>query len=570
MERINETGASTMVTSSGHYADEQARQALVQLWRECVYGSSERFGLSHELTSMSVVVDGERPIDWPEAWDTQVAIDGNTVHLPFIVGTEAPLVRALLNREALRLMLSSDSVDAVVVSDIACAFGEQCLGGPLLEEWRQRWRASSKQVPSPTGAVYDGPEIFRQLHAMGEEEYIDGVVGMVIRFARAGVRLSVHEWVRLLADYMRGYVIRLNTSEVRVLGAVLASNGTVRERIAQETGMSTNWVGRLLQRLIARGQLRVFERLSLRALSVQVRHLLITPTEGSTVSASDLVAKCPFLYSSREIVSGGGGLMATLAIPDNKDNSHAVDRAIAHAESEGVSVQAMTRERVKTHYSFHHYVPGIGGWSIDWTVLYLRTAHLVEDGRAQPSLLDLPDPPTPLRYIDSIGTRVLCEFQGGATTVRELRQTIGCRTETICKWLNVFRESGVIGHVYELHHAGLSEDILVVCRHGDEAYGLAALAEDLPMTHVEQVSEDRLMFRIRVPDGETAGLARTVRGLCPTAQVHLLGGALYGRWKLSTFIEDWNSYHGRWDAYRGVDEWLDSVEGTGYQGIIDV
>lgn len=536
--------------------------ALRDLWRETLRRCSERFSLEESLASLEIVIDDATgSLAWPQSWNIEVQLREDTVMIPDLTSTAAPLIRGLLAREALRLMLPAGVVDDNVVFDVACEFGRQNLRGQLEQEWTERWRASSESIRLPTGAVYDAIRIFDQLERMEGSRALDNLVNAIAKFARAGVTLSLDDWVRYLMGYVIEFTIPLNRIEIAVADALLRDASTTREEIAARLGMTPDWIGKVVQRMTARGQLRLFERLSLRALNIRVQHILIEPAVVSQAEGLDFFRSCPFLYSSWRVIGGRGGILITLAVPDNDHNLRAVRTAVRRVARSGFTLQTFDRVRAARQYCFDYYDTETARWRIDWFSLWLAARHISSGGNQRLPTLELPAPPEPLRYIDNTDALLLSEFQAGTTTIRGLRDKIRCRTSAVVEKMTKFRDTRVLVQMYELRHAGLTADSLVIVEadRGKEIMGHLALR--LPQTYVESTEKGPMLFRVTLPADGVTRLAKIVGDIVPEPQqIHLLDSPLYGGWKLGAFIEDWNFYHGTWAPHPNIDTWLEDIE----------
>ncbi len=175
--------------------------------------------------------------------------------------------------------------------------------------------------------------------------------------------------------------------------------------------------------------------------------------------------------------------------------------------------------------------------------------------------LDLSEPPKRIFQCDHIDAYILVLFQKGITSIRDIREQVGKRTEEIVKRVSNLRAKGVIKHIWELHHVGLTDNVILFIP-DSQTFGIASvLTKLLPVSHLETNSETLGLQRLRLPAGNSINLVNMLQDFSRRPEVYFLGERIYGSWYLSDFINEWNSYHGTWDPHEErMDEWNHTLE----------
>ncbi|NWF94529.1 MAG: Lrp/AsnC family transcriptional regulator [Candidatus Thorarchaeota archaeon] len=536
-----------------------SRDALVGLWRDSVLRCANRFGLSPSLVDSPTTVSSSASVGWPESFDQMVSLDGGTVEIPNITGTTAALLRALIARESLRLLLPNDVLHERAIADLASEYGRQQLEERGLALWSEEWQRRSPRTAIRAGGVYDPVLFFTTLANLTDKKGLNLLVSRVLAMERTSIRAGIDEWGWYLHRFLREYNHPLSEIEVRVLEELLNEPDLTREALSDRLCVSADWIGKTIQGLRARGQLKEFVHLSLPALAIRTVQMLLLPGENSPIDCERLIEHCPFVYSSHQVVTGRGGLYITFCVPDNNRNMSYLHRMTQAAQRTGHEVIEFERCRSARYHNLDCYSCRTGNWEIDWPTVQMDLEYLLSSTGGHDALP--PEPPARVAQYDGLDVQILVQIQKGVHKVNDLQRIVKRRTALVSERVNHLRSLGVVKHFWELHYVGLINDVLLIARDAEPSRALRAAAPRLPKCVLDTDTKNGTLVRAQLPVGGTLQFVRAFEHLDRRPYVYVIGPRLYGQWLLSDFIADWNSYAGTWSPHeQGIDNWLEILE----------
>ncbi len=538
------------------------QKMLLQVWDEIVFRTCNRFSLENTLVEKDSTIACEDPLSWPYSFKCRVDSNG-TITIPNITETSAPLLQAILSREALCCLLEEENLDDRPLFDIACEYGLQTLKLKNVSLWEKEWIKYSPEVTMPNGIRYRPHSMFEVLRRLSEKEGLNLLVQRVSSLVRLGIHVFFEEWVGYFFRFIREYNHPLTDLEVKILHHLLNNPDTTRRELSSKIKASSDWIGKMIAAMKDRGQLREFDYLSLPALGIKTFQIILLHGKNSVIDSSTLITGCPFLFSMHRIPFGRGGLFATLCIPDNPKNLRYLNRMINVAAKNGIDASVYERVRSRSIYNLHCYNSQSKSWDIDWSSLQLEAEVVNATGVTSLYPGIIPEPKERVFQCDGLDTQILVEFQKGRTTVANLRKIVKKRTADVVSRLNRFRELGIINHFWELHYVGLNNDLIILCPTIEVSKIVTSIAIRLPKSFINLNESNLLLLRTQLPTGGAVHLAKTLHSLDTASYTYILDTQEYGQWNLGDFIQDWNSYTGQWHPYEGpIDRWLNSIDST--------
>lgn len=518
----------------------------------------ERFDLQCSSEDVKVLLDpsGESP---NSVWSVRLSQD--ILICPPEFHADDPFSRAVLAREVLRLSLPRSLEDSHARFDMACEYGRQTLNKESGGKWTHLWKEKTPPQTLTSGLRYRPIVFFNVLRHLGGENALTELVSRLSQMARYGIALGFEDWAELLIRYTTEYERALTKTEAYLVDALIQNPQASLELLAQRADITPRWAGAVRRDLLTRGQLLEFELVSYSQIGIRVLQVALFPKSAEMQDCTYLIEDCPFVFSASSLLTGGRGIYATLCVPDNPTNLNHIERMVDVARKDDVDVFLFDRHRSGNWLNLNDYSPINGTWDIDWDSMRLEAQMMQRDSLAvlypEMRLSERADP----RRLDRLDIRLLSEFERGRKTTRQLQRALGVRMKTVTDRLRRLRRSGIIEKSYEIHHIGLIEEAITYIDNIGSGECLAALALRFPRCFIDYDKDERLFMRLRLPRGGSYGLASALRPIKPSPAVHLVGGRLWGRWRLSEWIDEWMPETGRWQpTSRNMHRWYSSME----------
>lgn len=518
----------------------------------------ERFSLQCSSESIKVLLEPSRESQNP-IWN--VRLSQGILICPPEFHDEDSFSRAVLAREVLRMFLPRSLEDSRARFDIACEYGRQTLNNEPRGKWTHLWKEASPPQTLTSGLRYRPIVFFSLLRHLSGGSALTELVSRLSQMARYGIALGFEDWAELLIRYTTEYERTLTKTEAYLVDALIQNPQASLELLAQRADISPRWAGAIRRNLLTRGQLLEFELVSYSQIGIRVLQVALFPKSAEIQDCSYLIEDCPFAFSASSLLTGGRGIYATMCVPDNPTNLNHIQRMVDVAQKDDVDVFVFDRHRSGNWLNLNDYNPIDGTWDIDWDSVRLEAQMMQRDSLAvlypEMRFSERTDP----RRLDRLDIRLLSEFERGRKTTRQLQRALGIRMKTIADRLRRLRGSGIIEKSYEIHHIGLVEEAITYIDNIGSGECLAALALRFPRCFIDYDNNERLFMRIRLPRGGSYGLASALRPIQPSPTVHLVGGRLWGRWRLSEWIDEWIPETGRWQpTSKDMHRWYSSMD----------
>ncbi len=527
-----------------------------QIWGKYCTEIETRFSTTPRVSTLSIIVS-DMPIKEPtQVWAMQ-AVNGSMT-ISSDADTDSPLLQAIIAREALAANLPLCLNEVPRARDLACHFGRQHLDDPTtVQLWEQLWAVESPSTPMPGGFIYNPIMRLEDLDRLNAFNGFNELMTRLYRIDRYKVIMTFEEYARYLHLFITEYTVPLSATEARVIELVLREPSLTRADIARRLGKSTTWVSTIIPTLLNRGILTQYERVSLPSVGVRTFNLVLMSNDQKL--CRDVISEYPFLYSCSPIIAGDTGFIATVCIPDNPTNMDSLVELERACKRLDITMKSFETVQKGTFSFLSTYDPQLGQWDIDWNALQLEARQLAtnEDllgAYPLPINIEMQNP-----QIDDLGARMLAAFEIGHNTVRELRTAVKARQKRVAELLSKFKRSGVILKIWEVHHVGLNELVVVASQDPLTSKAVSAIAARLPKSYLH-FNEGNLFMKTFLPRGGAIGFARALNQLPQVPWILLTEKPTYGQWSLAKVISLWNPRSQRWrPSLEALSKWYERI-----------
>lgn len=534
------------------------KEELGQLWEDAIASIQARFDLPCQNRELEIIEKDPSP-ESLSVWELRVS-DGSLIYHEKNLNS-TPLLYGVIAREACRVNLPTSLKDETARFDIACEYGRQIIDDSLVEEWLSHWEADSPRISLDDGTRYRPRLLFQILWHLGEEQALNRLVGRLSQMSKHNVVLGFNGWVKWFLRYIVEYERPLTATEMIIVDVLVKDPTADRQTIAERADVSPRWVSTVQKRLEKRGQLMEFDLVAYSKIGIRVFQIILQPNTENQVDPSFLLDECPFVFSSSNILTGNQGIYATLCIPDNPANISHLNRLSESAREYGINVFVFERYESGNWLNLDAYEANTGEWSFDWESLRMEGVMMQREDLA----FLYPDislsGPSKEYLLDRIDIRLLLEFEKGHKSTRSLRDALGIRMDEVVRRLNELRANEIIIKSWEVHHIGLLEEAVVYTEEKMATNCVAALGLRLPRCFLDYDSDERLFMRARLPKGGAFGLAHALEPIKSLSGVHLVGDRMWGRWRLSDWLDEWDLETGCWrPTSKNLSHWYGSME----------
>lgn len=533
---------------------ESIKSYTAQLWANFCNEVEERFVTDHRAPDIDILISDNLPTDYQHLWSTRVKDDSITISSG--VDLKSPFFNAIIAREVLATSFPLCVSRFPRCYDLACHFGKQHLNDESLTQlWDELWSRESPPTSIPGGHIYNPIMQLEDLDRLDIHKGFNELMTRLYRIDRYKTKMSFEEFSRYLRVFIDEYTVRLTATEIRVVELLLREPNLTRANIAKRLDKSTTWVSTVIPNLLNRGILVHYERVSLSSVGVRTFDLILTAANQE--QCYDVIKLYPFLYSCSPIIVGDTGFIATVSIPHNPANLNSLVELEKTCARLGITMRSFELIEKGVSSFLSSYDTKKGEWNIDWNALQLEAQQLASNE----ALLNAYPPPFQKRErtieIDDLGARILAAFEMGHKTVRKLRDAVRARQKRVVELFNQFKQNGIIMDIWEVHHIGLNELVIVASEDPLTSKIVAALSARLPKSYLH-FNGDTLFMRTFLPKGGAIGFAKVLNRLPTIPQILLTEKPTYGQWSLAKMINLWNTRNQSWrPSIDALSEWYE-------------
>ena len=531
-----------------------------ELWEKVNDVLKKRFNLFANYEALQVELD-----DSPCGEDVKkiigLVIDDGAIRLPPDFIDHKEILTATLAREAMLNALPSNLEESIVADDLAWEYGRQMLTEQKQQAWIESWKVVNPPQANPTGYPYRPQEEFILLWKLKKEKALEDLVKNALKMVRYGTIPTPEEWHLFLYKTVMSTSASLSLHEGYIIDTLLKNPTTTVNKIAERIGLTEQSTRKKIRSLKERTILNEYEYVVLSKIRFRLYNITLEPDDDPNIDVMFMLRHCPFTYSITPILTGNGGIIATLCIPDNKTNLRHVYEIRKISRNYGINCEMFERYKSSTQINLNDYDYDKGDWSIEWNLLQMEAEKMQREELAiMYPQIQYSYPPDDVSF-DRLDLQIIDKFQRGFKNVRQIREALGIRLQIVTERLKRLRSLDVIRKFWEIRHLGLNEEINVTSTDKKVAKCISSLALRLPHSRIEFDRDETLFMGGKVPSGGTYGLITALSSLVPRPRVRLVGKRLWGVWNLTKWLPDWDLNTGRWkETSIDLNKWIDSME----------
>ncbi len=470
----------------------------------------------------------------------------------------------VLARGYLRKALAAEGFEETVIEDFSYAFGALWLPSKNLNYWYEKWREYCESKGDETTGLYYPSKAFYLFQSFSGFDYFNKLLNEYILMKRNGLQLDEDDYVLHMLERVRRFSVQLTQTDFNLIRRLLESPETKRAELATETGKTISWVSRRLVSLQEHGVLRRNSEIFYPRLGM--KQLVLFMNSVDEASIFDYISNSPFLYSANQIIAGEFDLVATLLIPQNAKNFQLLNTYLKILADHDIDTRLFDITAVHSNRCFDHYSTKRNTWEMPWELFGPHLRRIYDDNLSSLMLPDMLDCSMSELKMKQLDLQILSEYQKGFP-LRELRTRLGIKYQRLTKRLDRLKESKILREMYELHHCGLHESILVHVPDSSHGSALISWAQRMPYTKSLKGSNDETLLFLQLPDGGLQGMALVLKSLSPILKPMLLDSqSLIGTWYTSpgswneAVTELWDEEKQIWKSSEDtISNWLSEL-----------
>ncbi|MCF2138276.1 MAG: winged helix-turn-helix transcriptional regulator [Candidatus Thorarchaeota archaeon] len=525
------------------------REQESKLWKMYASLISKEIGLR--------TLSAQVPLNIPALWGDLVETYSADIEL----APDAPLEQHIPLAGAIAFACMNQVLSAYPVCDscridMSLEFARQQLPVQESERWLNLWQKTTPKIQVPPNLVYYPSKYFSFLYSLTEKVGLYQLIRELTSLYRGDIELHFSDYVRYLSRRFRYFSTGIDKTEIKLIETFLNHPEKSVRDIAQELGMSPQWVSTKTADLKARGILRQFDWSPFSRINIRMFHVFLTGV-GDLVDPLLLVRDSPFLYLFQNLITGHADALAIFCVPDNLSSIHALTSFERLAAKWNVDIELFEVVRSGRLYNLQFYDSVRKKWSIPW--------HSIQSDMlsVDPSLTSYLEMITYFRSrpqirLIELDLQILNAVQSGISGVARIRQAVKSGQNIVIKRLRLLKRHGLIIRFSELHNVGLVERIVLQTEDRTAVHQLAYLSFRLPVATLSLSSENQLTVVLDLPAGDSTRLLRVIDSLDADIFTALLGEPLYGGWKIPLHL--WNTSLQMWDSpVNQIRSWLDQL-----------
>ncbi|MCF2136437.1 MAG: winged helix-turn-helix domain-containing protein [Candidatus Thorarchaeota archaeon] len=534
-------------------------EIVQQLWTELSGEIKHKFDLHVSTNELSIQIIDNDDCDIDSLIATSIVEESIAINRK--AHDQYGILKAVIAREVMYNAIPTDFIDTIAADDIAWEYGRQHIDSQHEQIWIDKWKEVNPPRKTSKGYPYKPQESLQVLEKLRGSKGFADLLASVKKMAKYRIIPDFDDWALFLYRYIMNTSAHLKMMECFVIDALMKSSNETIEVISDRLRHSPQWTRKIIKSLKKRDILTEFEYVVLSKIGIRLYNIIIEPPKDSQIDVSFLLRWCPFVYSTAPILTGNGGILATLCIPNNYENIRYLGVLKNKARTYNLDVQIFERFKAATLLNFDDYNHEAGRWDINWGVLQMESEMMQRDDLAIVYPQIHYSSPSEDLELDSLDLKILDLFQRGYKTIRELREQLESRNETIIQHVRKLRALDVIRKFWDVQHIGLVEEVIITSENPEIVHCVSALGLRLPRCNIEYDQKENLLMRVQVPPGGTYGLIRALSGLQPRPKPILVGNRLWGSWNLTNWLDDWNLETGKWMKTKNdTSRWIQSME----------
>ena len=470
-----------------------------------------------------------------------------------VIDNEIPL-EGIIHRECLFHSLPSDLCDEAR-HDIASCFSHTQLNKADRGKWINRWmRLPSRRIRA--NLEYNSFETMDWMFKLGGFEELVKLIHEFESMSRYGKRLEFEEYFEYMIRRTQDIVVGLSQTEVKIVDALQKDSDILYRQISKDTGLSESWISTKINRLKERYVLVELATAPFSRIGIRTFYVLLSAPSWD--DPTRLIKNCPFLYNIEPILNGPWQVIARLAIPDNPDNTKAIDQVVSILHRNGIAVDVSETYSVGITNSFYHYNTKTRQWDIPWVAME-GWGHRIQAESLQ-DLVDRIDHPaiTTNHYLDSIDMRILDLIHQGTASTRLLRKKLSINQSKLTTHVRRLKSEELIRKTWAVYNIGLVERVALRATDRITASMLDAWSRELPRGYLRYEENRSLLMMTELPLGGSSRLMDVLRNLKWPVSASVIGSGVWGQWVFPTHL--WDVNRQRWNSPKSeINSWLNEL-----------
>lgn len=535
------------------FPDNHTRNRIIDLWGTVSEEVHKRFGLTPSILP--------KRIEIVQATDCKGEFGGTLQAHTLFINEDAVSGTISLKGTIARICLASALPDSNIcaesIRDTSTEFARQIIDKQERTAWSDLW---AKQVPEKKlggRLVYNPSKSFPAIFEMTGSEGLDTIIRDLLSASKYDVELILEEYLRYFEGRIRRFTVSLTKTNLQIVDYLLKNPNSTFEAIANKLRLSPEWVSARISEMRGRNILHKFEVVRFSRIGIRMFHMLLS-TDADEDNPHKYLAKCPFLYSTSNVLSGEWSVFAILAVPDNMDNIRALQSFQNAASKWNVKTYSAEVVSSGTRFCLDYYSSEKMLWAIPWDLERVQLAKIYEGGLATMfPRVDEPKNEGRLQ-LDELDMRILDAVWNRLTSVSKIRANLKVGQKRVADRLKLFRKQGLISTQWEVHNIGLTEFAFATTENSEIGRAIAAWSLRLPRCIVSFDLDGRMLMQGSFPIGGGYGFAWALGTLPKVVSIGLLSPPIYGNWGFP--LDLWNSNKNSWNCPRQkIGGWLESI-----------
>ncbi len=461
----------------------------------------------------------------------------------------------VLAREYMREALGREGFEQTVLEDFSFAFGGLWSSSKSQKAWYKKWGEYRQHRGDESTGLFYPYNAFHLFHSFSGSEYFNKLLAEYILMKRSGLELSDSDYVSHMLERLQRFSVPFNKTDFSLIRRLLDDPAAKRSDLARDTETTVYWVSRRLVSLQNFGILRKVHEVFYQGIGLREFVLLLDSDEVESIA--DYIIDSPFLYSANRIVAGDFDLVASLLVPENPKNLRALETYLRILADNDISASMHEALASNTNLCFDHYSTKWNQWELPWELFGPQLRRIYDEklaGVMAPQMRVCKKVDLGMQLLD---LQILNEYKRGLP-LRALRKEVSIKYQRLVDRIERMRSHGLLHEMYELHHCGLHESLLIQIPEPSYGDAITAWAQRLPQTRSIAAKGGETLIYLHLPDGGLQGVARVMKTLSPSLKPMLLDSkVIIGRW-YSTTSSWWKSTKNLWDSDH--QQWLYAEE----------
>ncbi|TFH04860.1 MAG: AsnC family transcriptional regulator [Candidatus Thorarchaeota archaeon] len=523
----------------------------IEFWRASSKIISDHFGV--ETLPAPKVVSRISPYH-AIRFGGQYHVESETLQITQeVIENEIPL-EGIIHRECLFHALPRDFCDEAK-HDVASSFARVLLEKNDRERWIKHWKALPQQRIR-ANVVYNSFGMMDWMHNLGGYDELVTLIHEFQSMNRYGKTLAYEEYFDYMIRRIQDIVVGLSQTEVKIIDALQKDADISYRQVASSTGLSESWVSTKINHLKNRYVLVELTTAPFSRIGIRTFHVLISGPSWD--DPTRYIKNCPFLYDIRPILSGPWQVISRLAVPDNIDNTQAIDQMASILHRNGIAVDVTETYSVGVTDSFYHYNTKTKQWNIPWVAME-SWGHRIQ-AESLDQLVERIDYPAKVtdHYLDSIDIEILELAHQGISSTRALRKKLSIGQTNLSNRVQKLRAEELIRKIWSVYNIGLVERVALRTTDRKTSGMLDVWSRELPRGFLRYEENRSLLTVVELPLGGSIKLMDALRKLKWPVSISPIGSGVWGQWNFPKQL--WDVDKQRWTSPRPeIISWLDQL-----------